>query len=176
MRALVRNVAMLSIAAAIGNVAVPDAGHAQGVSTPPTFTKQAFDANGAPLTGPPQVGQTINYVLSYSGGTSALGPVTIDDTLSANQTYVNSSIVAPPGWTWTLPGYSPGNHETYSNPGFGRGTTFIGNVPVTQFGQAAASGGDGFYPIPVAGNVYAVFHHETYGSAKIYFWNLLCFV
>jgi hypothetical protein len=176
MRALVSNVAMLSLAAAISNVAVPDAGHAQGVSTPPTFTKQAFDANGAPLTGPPQVGQSINYVLSYSGGTSALGPVTIDDTLSANQTYVNSSIVAPPGWISTLPGYYPGNHETYSNPGFGPGTSFIVNVPVAQLGQSGTSSGDGFYPIPVGGNVYAIFHHETYGSAHINCWNLLSLV
>jgi hypothetical protein len=176
MRALVSSVAIVAIAAAIVNVTVPNAVHAQGVSTPPTFTKQALDANGTPLTGPPQAGQTIHYVLSYSGSTSALGPITIDDTLSANQTYVNSSIVAPPDWIWTLPGYNPGNHETYSNPGFGPGTSFIVNVPVAQLGQAAASGGDGFYPIPVGGNVYAVFHHEAYGSAMIYCWNLLSLV
>jgi hypothetical protein len=58
MRALVSSVAIVAIAAAIVNVTVPNAVHAQGVSTPPTFTKQALDANGTPLTGPPQAGQT----------------------------------------------------------------------------------------------------------------------
>src|SRR6202030_2024215 len=106
-----------------------DAGHAQGVSKP-TFTKQAFDANGAPLTGPVSVGQTIQYALSYSSGSFSLSPATIDDTLSPNLAYVNPSIIAPPGWTWnpSTP-YSIGNHTQYSNAGFGPGTSFIINVP-----------------------------------------------
>jgi uncharacterized repeat protein (TIGR01451 family) len=176
MRALVSRVAMLALAAALGNAALTNAGHAQGVSTPPAFIKQALDANGASLTGPVSVGQTIQYVLSYNSGTSPLGAVTINDTLSSNLAYVNSSIVAPPGWTWTLPGYSPGNHETYSNPGFGPGTSFIMNVPVAQLGQSGSSAGDGFYPIPVGNRVYAIFHHESYGSARINCWDLLSLV
>src|SRR4051794_14480840 len=128
MRALVSGVALLALAL-LGNAAVTDASHAQSVSKP-TFTKQALDASGAPLTGPVAVGQTIQYVLSYNPGTSSLGAVTINDTLSSNLAYVNQSIIAPPGWSWSLPGYNPGNQEVYSNPGFGPGTSFIVDVPV----------------------------------------------
>jgi uncharacterized repeat protein (TIGR01451 family) len=175
MRALVSGVALLALAA-IGNAAVTDAVHAQPAPTPPGFTKQALDANGAPLTGPVSVGQTIRYVLSYNSGTSPLGAVTIKDTLSSNLAYVNQSIVAPPGSTWTLAGYSPGNQETYSNSGFGPGTSFIMNVPVAQLGQSGSSAGDGFYPIPVGNKIWAVFHHEIYGAAKINCWDLLSLV
>lgn len=177
MRALVSRVAMLALVAAIGNAAVTDPGHAQGASIPPAFTKQALDNNGVPLAGPVSVGQTIQYVLSYNSGTSPLGAVTINDTLSSNLAYVNSSIVAPPGWTWTLPGYSPGNQEVYSNSGFGPGTSFIVNVPVADLAQAGPPGGDGFYPIPVpaVGRVFGIFHHKPDGSgvAKIMCWELL---
>src|SRR5947209_10849493 len=116
MRTLAVRGAALALVAAIGNTVVTEASHAQAVPTPPTFSKQAFDTSGAPLTGPVSVGQTIQYVLSYSTGTSPLSQVTIDDILSSNLTYVDPSIVAPPGWTWTLPGYSPGNYAVYSNP------------------------------------------------------------
>ena len=120
------------------------------------------------------VGQTIQYVLSYNPGTSALGSVTIDDTLSSNLTYVNPSVVMPPGWTSnpSTP-YSIGNHTQYSNPGFGPGTSFIINVPVGQLGQAGAGGGDGTLPIPVGNRVYGVNHHQSAGTATIMCWNLL---
>ena len=152
---------------------------AQSVSTtavtqsqPWNFTKQAFDANGAPLTGPVAVGQTINYVLSYSPGTTPSGPVTIDDTLSPNLSYVNPSITAPPGWTWTTPPYSVGNHETYSNAGFGPGLSFTVNVPVGGVGDAGNPGEDGTLPIPVGNRVYGIFHHMNAGNAKIMCWEL----
>jgi hypothetical protein len=167
----------LALAAAIGSAAVPDTGHAQAVPTPPTpptFTKQAFDANTElPLTGPPvSVGQTIEYVLSYKPGTAPTGPVTIDDTLSSALAYVGP-ILAPPGWTWTLPPYSVGNHEVYSNSGFGPGTSFIVNVPVSQLAQVGQTGGDGTLPIPVGNRVYGIYHHQPKGSGNIYCWELL---
>jgi uncharacterized repeat protein (TIGR01451 family) len=176
MRTLAARGAALALVAAIGNAAVIGASHGQGVPTPPSVTKQALGPNGAPLTGPVSVGQTIQYVLSYNPGTSPLSQVTIDDTLSPNLVYVNPSIVAPPGWSWTTPPYGVGNHEVYSNPGFGPGTSFIVNVPVTNLAQLAPSGGDGFYPIPFGGNVFAIFHHKDYGTAKIYCWDLLSLV
>jgi uncharacterized repeat protein (TIGR01451 family) len=152
---------------------------AQQVSTsaaaPPqlwNFTKQAFDTSGAPLSGPVAIGQTINYVLSYNPGTTAAGPVTIDDTLSPNLTYVNPSITAPPGWTWTTPPYVSGNHETYSNAGFGPGLAFTLNVPVGDAAASGTSAGDGTLPIPVGNRVYGVLHHLSAGSAVIMCWDL----
>jgi hypothetical protein len=144
-------------------------------SQPWNFTKQAFDANGAPVTAPVAIGQTINYVLSYSPGTTPSGPVTIDDTLSPNLSYVNPSITAPPGWTWTTPPYSVGNQETYSNPGFGPGLSFTVNVPVGGAATTGASAGDGTLPIPVGGRVYGILHHQTAVSAKIMCWDLATF-
>ena len=106
-------------------------------SQPWNFTKQAFDANGAPLTGPSRSVRRSITSSATAPGTTPSGPVTIDDTLSPNLSYVNPSITAPPGWTWTTPPYSVGNQETYSNPGFGPGLSFTVNVPV---GGAAAIG------------------------------------
>ncbi len=75
------------------------------------FTKTAYrldasgnpvlDSNGdpVPVTGPIHPGDKIQYVLTYkppANGPS--GPVTITDTLSPNQSYINPSIAAP-GWT-----------------------------------------------------------------------------
>jgi hypothetical protein len=164
---------MLALAATLGNAAVTDAGHAQDVSKP-TFTKQAFDANGAPLTGSVSVGQTIQYVLSYNSGSFSLSPATIDDNLSPNLAYVTPSIIAPPGWTWnpSTP-YSIGNHTQYSNAGVGPGTSFMINVPVAQLGQAGAGGGDGTLPIVVGNHLYAINHHQSAGTNTIMCWNLL---
>jgi hypothetical protein len=175
-RAIVR-----TAVAAIGIVVVTGVGHAQIVppggssdstngapAQPWDFTKQALDANGAALVGSVAVGQTIQYVLSYKPGASSSGPVNIVDDLSSNLAYVNQSIVAPPGWTWTKPEYN-GNHEVYSNPGFGPGTSFIVNVPVSDLAQSASSGGDGTFPIPVGGSVYEIYHHtaSATGPAQI---------
>lgn len=145
-------------------------------STSPDFTKSAYqidsngnlvlDSNGdpVPFTGTSQPGDEIEYVLTYKPPTTGVsGPVTITDTLSGNQSYVDPSIEAPSGWTYpTNPGY-PGNTETYSNPGFGPGTGMTMTVPPMGPGLGNANGthGDGFQPIPVAsaGNVYSVWHH-----------------
>jgi hypothetical protein len=179
MRNLIPKRAGLMIAVTINSIFAPNAIHAQPAPTPPAFTKQALDANGAPLTGPVAVGQTIQYVLGYSASTLPAGPLTIGDTLSANLAYVNPSIVAPPDWSWTPgPGptppvpYSIGNQETYNNPGFAPGLGFILNVTV-GVGQAAAGGGDGFAPIPVPalGRVFGVFHHATLKNARITCWD-----
>jgi hypothetical protein len=139
---------------------------------PWNFSKQAFDANGAPFSGPVAVGQTINYVLSYQPGGSASGPVTITDTLSPNLSYVNPSISAPPGWSWTMPPYNIGNSETYSNPGIGPGMAFTLNVPVGDAAATGTTGGDGTLPIPVGNRLYGVFHHMRPGNAKIMCWEL----
>ncbi|MEI9990601.1 MAG: DUF5979 domain-containing protein [Rhizomicrobium sp.] len=155
----------------------PPAAHAPVTSsTSPDFTKTAYqvdssgnlvlDSNGnpVPFTGSVHVGDEVEYVLTYKVPTTgATGPVTITDTLSANQTYVDPSIQAPPGWTYpTSPGY-PGNAETYSNPGMGPGTGFTMTVvPIgPAVGLAGNSTGDGFQPIPVAaaGHIYSVWHH-----------------
>ncbi|MEJ0027653.1 MAG: DUF5979 domain-containing protein [Rhizomicrobium sp.] len=145
-------------------------------STSPNFTKTAYqvdssgnlvlDSNGdpVPFSGSVHPGDRIEYVLTYKPPASgSSGPATITDTLSANQSYVDPSIQAPPGWTYpTSPGY-PGNVETYSNPGFGPGTGFTMNVaPIgPAIGLAGNSTGDGFQPIPVpaAGRIYSVWHH-----------------
>ena len=143
------------------------------------FTKTAYDANGNVLTGPVSVGQVINYVLTYKPPTSgSSGPVTIVDTLSPNQSYVNGSLQAA-GWSWVPAApYSVGNQTTYSNPGLGPGTGFVMTVPPPSSGSGSASGitGDGFMPIPVvaSGNVYSIFHHkpDAGGSASIMCWTL----
>jgi uncharacterized repeat protein (TIGR01451 family) len=162
---------------AIGSLAANGTARTQSIPEQPRFTKQALDANGVPLTGPVAVGQTIQYVLSYNPGASSLSAVSIDDTLSANLAYVNSSIAAPPDWTWTLPGYSPGNHEVYSNATVGPGTSFTIDVPVADFAQAGPPGGDGFAPIPVpaVGRIFGIFHHKPdgLGPAKIMCWEQL---
>jgi hypothetical protein len=183
MRTLAARGAALALVAAIVSPAI-EASHAQVVApaitpaptngTPPLrFTKQALDANGVPLTGPPSVGQTIQYVLSYNAVTSPLGFVTVDDTLSPNLAYVNPSIAAPPGWTWSLPPYSVGNHETYSNRVFGPGMSFVVNVPVADvYAPAGPAGGDGTIPIPVGTRIYGVNHHLNAGAATIMCWQL----
>jgi hypothetical protein len=167
------------VSSALAVLASIAAACAQQVSTtaaaPPqpwNFTKQAFDVSGAPLTGPVAIGQTINYVLSYSPGTTASGPVTIDDTLSPNLSYVTPSIIAPPGWTWTMPAYSVGNHETYSNAGIGPGLAFTLNVPVGDAAASGPGGGDGTLPIPVGNRLYGIFHHMTVGNARVMCWDL----
>lgn len=163
--------AALALVAVIGTTAVTNAAPAQAALEQPPFIKQALGPNGQPLTGPVSVGQSIQYVLFYNSSTP-LGSVTINDTLSSNLSYVNPSIVAPPGWTWTQPPYSVGNHETYSHAGFGPGTSFIVNVPVSDRAQVGQTGGDGTLPIPVGTNIYGVQHHLNVGTATIMCWEV----
>lgn len=138
------------------------------------FNKTAYDANGVQLTGPVPVGQVIQYVLRYgrpNSGTS--GPATINDTLSASQTYVPNSIVAP-GWSASTPEYQA-NHEVYSSPGIGP-TSFTMTVPVIAGSVGAASGGgDGYEPVPVVTStgtkVFGINHHQpTGGNPSIMCW------
>ena len=79
----------------------------------------------------------------------------------------------PPGWTAnpSTP-YSIGNHTQFSNAGFGPGTSFIINVPVSERAQVGQSGGDGTLPIPVGNRVYGVQHHLNAGAATIMCWDL----
>jgi uncharacterized repeat protein (TIGR01451 family) len=154
-------------------------------STSPDFTKTpykvdssgnlALDSNGnpVPFTGPVHPGDEIEYVLSYAPpANGSSGPVTITDTLSANQTYVDPSIQAP-GWTYpTTPAYA-GNTEAYTMAGSGGGG-FVLTIPaVSGTTGAPGGGGDGYEPIPVltsAGvKVFAINHHQpfaTYGQTS----------
>src|ERR1041384_8639305 len=93
--------------AAIGLCEFTDVVLAQAVSESPRFTKQAFDANGQPLTGPLSANSVVNFVLSYNYGNAPAGAVTIDDTLSSSLAYVNPSISAA-GWNYPLVPYSVG--------------------------------------------------------------------
>ena len=138
------------------------------------FYKEAYDTNGAPLSGPVSVGQVIQYVLYYlrpTGGTS--GPVTINDTLSAAQTYVPNSIVAP-GWSVSTPEYLA-NHEVYSAPSIAP-PSFVMSIPaISGTVGAAGGGGDGYEPVPVVTStgvkVFAVNHHQpSSGNPKIMCW------
>lgn len=136
-----------------------------GQGTPSSdFTKDAYDQSGNLLSGPVAVGQIIQYVLRYKpplSGTS--GPATINDTLSANQTYVAGSVNAP-GWSLSTPVYNL-NHETYSSPGFGP-SNFVLPVPaISGFAGAPGGGGDGYEPVPVVTStgtkVFGVNHHQA---------------
>ncbi len=145
---------------------------------PITLTKEALDESGNPISGTLTVGDTINYVLSYSGAPNSppLSNVTIDDVLSPNQTYVDGSIVAPPGWSWTTPPYASGNHTQYSHSGGAAPTSFAMNVAVSGVGEQS-QGGDGTVPIPVGNRVYGIYHFRNYDQAnvpgaQIYCWNL----
>jgi hypothetical protein len=159
----------------VGVLTLANAASAQVVPEQPHFTKQAFDANGQPLTGPVAAGSTVNFVLSYNYPNAPAGSVSIVDTLSSGLTYVNPSISAA-GWNYPLVPYSIGNQETYTNAGLGPATSFTMNVPVNNQGPPkSVTSDDGFYPIPIGGNVYAIFHHEDYGAAKIHCLVLLSF-
>jgi hypothetical protein len=143
-----------------------------GEGSPDDFSKKAYDENGNPLSGPVAVGQVIQYVLRYKlplGGTS--GHATINDTLSANQTYVPGSVDAP-GWSLSTPVYNL-NHEVYSSPGFGP-SNFILTVPaISGFAGAPGGGGDGYEPVPVVTStgtkVFGVNHHQAF-AGRIMCW------
>ncbi|MDR3499895.1 MAG: hypothetical protein P4L72_11795 [Parvibaculum sp.] len=136
-----------------------------GQETPPSdFTKTAYDENGNVLSGPLAVGQVIQYVLRYKqppNGSS--GPATINDTLSANQTYVAGSVNAP-GWTLSTPVYNL-NHEIYSSPGFGPSAFTLPIPAISGFAGAPGGGGDGYEPVPVVTStgtkVFGVNHHQA---------------
>tara|TARA_R110000868_G_scaffold107750_2_gene294702 strand:- start:23335 stop:26343 length:3009 start_codon:yes stop_codon:yes gene_type:complete len=127
------------------------------------FRKEAYDTNGAPLTGPVSVGQIIQYVLYYARPTSgATGPATINDTLSAAQTYVPNSIVAP-GWSVSTPEYLA-NHEIYSTSSIAPSSFVMPISAVSGTMGAPGGGGDGYEPVPVVTStgvkVFAVNHHQ----------------
>lgn len=128
------------------------------------FTKTAYDENGAPVTGPVLIGQTIEYVLRYKRPmTGTSGPATIVDTLSASQTYVAGTIVAP-GWTPSTPEYNA-NQETYSSPGFGPGAFTLTVPAISGFAGAPGGGGDGYEPVPVVTStgtkIFGINHHQA---------------
>ncbi len=154
--------------------AAPAPSTAAITSSSPDFTKAAYevDANGnlvldsngdpVPVTGPVHPGDVIEYVLSYNPALN--GPATITDTLSANQTYVDSSLQAA-GWTYTTPPYSVGNAETYTMAASGP-AGFSMTIPAISGLTGNQTGGDGFEPVPVstaAGvKVFAINHHQPY--------------
>jgi hypothetical protein len=147
-------------------------------ANPYDFKKEAFKPDGTPWTGPVMQGDIIKYVLSYKPGPTNSGPVTIDDTLSPNQTYVPPTKASDSGWTWGSSPYSTGNHETYKHPGFGPGT---GKVKVTVAGPAAPTHdvGDGTKPVPVGNRVFGVYHHaltDSNSTPKIDCWDLATLV
>jgi uncharacterized repeat protein (TIGR01451 family) len=126
----------------IGLLAATGTGCAQA-PLPPQLSKQALGPNGQPLTGPPKVGDVVNFVLSYDYGNAPAGSVTIVDQLSSGLMYVNPSISAA-GWNYPLVPYTVGNQEPYTNAGPGPAKSFTLNVPVGDLGQTGPSGGDGF--------------------------------
>lgn len=147
-------------------------------ANPYDFKKEAFKPDGTPWAGPVMQGDIIKYVLSYKPGPTNSGPVTIDDTLSPNQTYLPPTKASDPGWTWGSSPYSNSNHETYKHPGFGPGTgkvklTFPGLPPPT-FGH-----GDGTKPVPVGNRVFGVYHHaltDANSTPNIDCWDLATLV
>jgi Domain of unknown function (DUF5979)/Domain of unknown function DUF11 len=143
-------------------------------ANPYQFEKKAFKPDGTPWSGPVHPGDIIKYVLSYKPGTSNSGPVTIDDTLSPNQTYLTPTKASDPSWTWGGSPYSTGNHETYKHPGFGPST---GKVKVTVSGVPTPTfkTGDGTKPVPLGNNVFGVYHHAlgSNANAEIDCWDLV---
>ncbi len=162
--------AMLAIACTV-QVAAQDAADP---NNPFEFEKKAYKPDGTPWTGPVNVGDTVKYVLSYKPGASAPTPVTIDDTLSPNQSYVAPTTATDPLWTWGSSPYAIGNHEQYNHPGFAPGTG-AWSVKLTVSGTAAPGSGtgDGTIPIPFASPINKVFgiHHHS-NSANIGCWDI----
>jgi hypothetical protein len=62
-------------------------------ANPYAFEKKAYKPDGTPWVGPVNVGDIIKYVLSYKPGAAAPTPVTIDDTLSPNQSYLDLGLI-----------------------------------------------------------------------------------
>ncbi|WP_322990738.1 hypothetical protein, partial [Hoeflea sp.] len=118
-------------------------------ANPWSFEKNAYKPDGTPWSGPVSVGDTVKYVLSYTGNdVDFSGPVKIVDTLSPSQTYV-APTTATPGWTFGATPYSSGNMETYINPQIGPRNY----VSLTVSGLAAPAPGDGTTPIVVDSEV-----------------------
>ena len=111
-----------------------------GSSNPWHFEKNAFKPDGTPWSGPVNVGDTVNYVLSYTGnGVEFSGPVKIEDTLSPNQSYVGP-ITATPGWTWSATPYASGNSERFINPKVGPNSGSVQlDVPMQEDDQVDAT-------------------------------------
>ncbi|MGV8996601.1 MAG: hypothetical protein ACOH12_06605 [Parvibaculaceae bacterium] len=129
------------------------------------FTKTAYDGSGNVLTGPLALGQIIQYVLRYNPASTS-GPVTITDVLSANQTYVPNTIIAP-GWSASTPEYNA-QTETYSHVPMGA-TSFTLAIPaVTGIVGRKVGDGDGYEPVPVVTStgtkVFGIHHHMPSGG------------
>lgn len=141
-------------------------------ANPYQFKKEAFKPDGTPWVGPVHAGDIIKYVLSYKPGTTNSGPVTIDDTLSPNQTYVPPTKASDSGWTWGSSPYSVGNHEQYKHPGFGPNTV---KVTVTGTTGPTFGTGDGTIPVPILSlnKAFGVFHHASgTGDGRVDCWDL----
>ena len=153
----------LSLTAVVSSIAPASAESAN----PYSFEKKAYKPDGTPWTGPVNVGDIIKYVLSYQPGSSNSGPVTIDDTLSPNLSYVAPTKASDSSWTWGTAPYATGNHEPYNHPGFGPGA---GSVKVTVTGNAPPVNGqgDGTIPVPVLSlnKVFGVYHHVPIGATS----------
>lgn len=130
-------------------------------ANPYAFEKKAYKPDGTPWVGPVNVGDIIKYVLSYKPGAAPSGPVTIDDTLSPNQTYVAPTTATDSLWTWGSSPYSTGNHEQYKHPGFAPGSGVV-NVTVTGVAVPLAGNGDGTVPVPIQSlnKAFGVYHHQ----------------
>jgi uncharacterized repeat protein (TIGR01451 family) len=135
-------------------------------ANPYAFEKKAYKPDGTPWAGPVNVGDIVKYVLSYKPGTAPSGPATIDDTLSPNQSYVAPTVGH--GWTWGASPYSSGNHETYSNTGFGPGTGSVKVKISTAAATPTLGSGDGTIPIPVLSlnRVFTVYHHSLNANGE----------
>jgi uncharacterized repeat protein (TIGR01451 family) len=142
-------------------------------ANPYAFEKKAYKPDGTPWVGPVNVGEIIKYVLSYKPGAAPSGPVTIDDTLSPNLSYVAPTV--GPGWTWGSAPYSTGNHEQYQHPGFGPGNATV-LVTAGPPSNPVAGKGDGTIPIPILSlsKVFSIFHHaQSLSEGKIDCWDIV---
>ena len=131
------------------------------------FTKTAYDESGNVLTGPPTIGQIIQYVLRYNPASTS-GSTTITDVLSANQTYVPNTIIAP-GWSASTPEYNA-QTETYTHGPMGP-TNFTLTIPaVSGIVGLKVGTGDGYEPVPVVTStgtkVFDIHHHMPSSGAE----------
>lgn len=167
------------VAAVLAGLAVaPSAGRAQQ-EIESTFSKEAValrPGGATPVHGQVTVGQRIDYVLTAQaqgpGGVPASGIV---DVLSPSQSYVPGSLIMPPGWTAhpNPPYLKPPNQTTYRAPAAASMLSFQLPVGGSSASTTPSPGGDGMYPIPAAGKIYGIFHHQTRktNGAKIDCWD-----
>lgn len=112
---------------------------------------------GGGAAGTAQPGDVIDWVLTYKNKTGANARVSLNDTFTANQSYVADSLEQPPGWTTEVTGNTVTGSAANVAPD-GQPLTYI----VTGNALQQPSGGDGFNAVFSAltpQNVYTVFHH-----------------